>query len=771
MYPVVHRGLALRIFRYVLAGGVVCFIGAAFYLGSLLIQRHAAINPLGKFNESWLVAQAPSEFARLEQRISGYPLGGKYADAEEVQLRLDIVQNRLNTLRSGFLAPFIASDPRHGETLRELGTSLALVRPLTADLAATGAVEHALDLLEPVYPKLVRLSVDANTWNSIRTATDREKLSRLQLLFTWATIGLIICGSFFISLLLFHNRLLAHTSEELKSKDKALERRNEWFEAAIENMSQGLCLTDPQGRLLVCNERFLRLFGLSKNADCIGLDLETLIPETVAPPTQDTTSIRDAVFRLTSGQTLAVSHELLSEGGWVSTFHDISERQRSQDRIAQLAHYDSLTGLLNRFSFWNETEHALQQELQGTAELAVVYLDLDRFKEVNDTLGHLTGDTLLKEAAARLREVFGQDALVARLGGDEFGVVLQQKAKLTSRTIDLVEKLLASLSEPFQIEGREVRVTTCAGIAFAPNDGSTCDDLLKKADLALYAAKLTGANTYRCFNSAMEKQAVRRRQLGQDLRSAIEQQQLEMYYQPLVTLGTMQIGAGEGLLRWTHPKFGPVSPSEFIPIAEETGCIDALGAWALRRALNDANKWPEHVRVSVNLSPMQFKNVNLRTNIAQALEESGFSAERLDLEVTESVLMQDTKINIDTLNYLASLGVKIALDDFGTGYSSLSYLMRFPLSKIKIDQSFVRGMGEKPSSIEIIKSVSELAKRLGMTTVAEGIETWEQLQVIISAGCDEVQGYYFSSPVTEPQFRALIKDSFGIVPRPEIAAG
>ncbi|MCD7060626.1 putative bifunctional diguanylate cyclase/phosphodiesterase [Pelagibacterium xiamenense] len=764
MSPVRQESPAFRLLRIILAASAISFVTMTLYLGALVIHRQVTIDPMGRLNESWLIAQTPSEFARLEQRISAFRLGEEHADVAEVRLRFDIVLNRLKTLQAAFLTEFILADPRNRETVDHLAASLAAVEPLITDLASPGVAEEALAILAPVYPKLVRLSVAANSWNSARINADRDELFNLQRLFTWATVGLTVCGFLFIVLVLLHNRLLANTSEQLNRKERALQTRNEWFEAAINNMSQGLCLTDSNQRLLVCNGRFLELFGLSEDANWANALLSDLVPKEVIPGAgsvaSDEASFHAMVFRTENGSSISVSHEPLSDGGWVSTFQDISERQRAQDKITHMAHHDYLTGLPNRLSFWDQTQKALQQIDRKTAGLAVLYLDLDRFKEINDTLGHPVGDALLKASAQRLTSVAGEGALVARLGGDEFSILVRQEWDLIEHTVDIAERLLAAFSQPFHLDGRDIALTTCIGIAFATEAGTTSDELVKKADLALYGAKAAGPNTYMCFDPDMETKILRRRQLGDDLRTGLELGQFEVLYQPLVALETMQVASGEALLRWTHPTFGPVSPQEFIPIAEETGFIDILGEWVLRRAFRDACGWPGHARISVNLSPVQFRNPNLCDQVAQALAETGLAAERVELEITESVLLQDTQANIEMLRHLSSLGLKVALDDFGTGYSSLSYLMRFPLDKIKIDQSFIRGSQGAFGSFEIIRSVSELAGRLNMSTVAEGVETPEQLQVILSAGCTEAQGYYFSRPVPEGRFRSLAENGF-----------
>ncbi|WDR06533.1 diguanylate cyclase [Devosia rhodophyticola] len=545
----------------------MAFVVAAVYIGSLLLQRQSALEPMGRGNVTWLIAQSPSEYARLEQRIGAYGLGDAGIDVNEVTLRFDIVSNRMQTLHSNSLAPFIASDPRHARTLKQLDGAVDSARLLLSEIHVKGTPARMLALLDPVYPKLVRLSVDANSWNAERLNREREELFGLQKVFAWVATGLIICGFVFVVLLLLNNRLLKRTHEQLRRKDRALQIQYNWFEAAVNNMSQGLCLTDSNQRLLVSNRQFLNQFALQSGANWQGEPLAKLLPSRMLPtlqsddpgeanPDQLIEPFQRQTHRLDDGTVLFVTHEPMVNGGWVSTFEDITDRQRAQDRIAHMAHHDGLTGLPNRLLFWQHTEQAIVDLTDDGEPFAILYLDIDRFKEVNDTLGHPTGDALLRAIADRLGTAAAAPDIIARLSGDEFAVLHRPTSQLSSSTQALAEWVLEAISQPYLIDHKELQITTSIGIAFAPQDGADSDELIKKADLALYRAKELGANNFRCFAPEMEEKIQRRRSLEVDLKRGIAAGQFQLYYQPLISLQTMKIVSGEALLRWNHPVHG-----------------------------------------------------------------------------------------------------------------------------------------------------------------------------------------------------------------------
>ena len=434
---------------------------------------------------------------------------------------------------------------------------------------------------------------------------------------------------------------------------------------------------------------------------------------------------------------------------------DIAERKRAEAQIARLAHYDPLTELPNRVLFQKSLSDALARRARKGDQLAVHFIDLDRFKTVNDTLGHPLGDALLRVAAERLRGCVREGDTVARLGGDEFAVVQSGLDDMTGAT-RLASRIVEAMSAPFDLQGHQVVIGASVGVAAAPSDGEDADELLKKADMALYRAKGDGRGAFHFFERAMDEQLQARRALELDLRRALQAGEFELFYQPLYHLGDERVTGCEALLRWRHPDRGMVSPADFIPLAEEIGLIVPLGDWVLRTACAEAARWPEHVRLAVNLSPAQFRDRGLVRTVVSALAASGLAAERLELEITESVLLQDSQANMTMLHDLKALGVRISMDDFGTGYSSLSYLRSFPFDKIKIDQTFVRDILDDSDAMAIIKAVLDLGASMGVVTTAEGVETQEQLDALRGQGCAEIQGYFISRPAPAADIARLL---------------
>ena len=399
----------------------------------------------------------------------------------------------------------------------------------------------------------------------------------------------------------------------------------------------------------------------------------------------------------------------------------------------------------NRALFREQLEQALKRVQRGE-QLAVLYIDIDEFKSVNDTLGHSVGDELLKAVADRLRGCLRKTDFVARLGGDEFAII-QTALERPADATELVSRIYEAIRAPYECVGHLITTDASIGIALAPEDGTDLDQLLKNADLAMYGAKADGRRTYRFFEPGMDARVKALRTLELDLRQAITDGGFEIHYQPLVNLRDNKVTGCEALLRWRHPKLGMISPAEFIPVAEDTGLINQLGEWVLTTACAEAATWPDHIRVAVNVSPVQFRSQTLALKVAAALAASGLPANRLELEITEAVLIRDDEAALAMLHQLRELGVRIALDDFGTGYSSLSYLQRFPFDKIKIDRCFIKGIAEPDGSPSIVQAVVNIAAERNMTTTAEGVETEQQLEILRKLGCTEMQGYLFSPAI------------------------
>jgi diguanylate cyclase (GGDEF)-like protein len=492
-------------------------------------------------------------------------------------------------------------------------------------------------------------------------------------------------------------------------------------------------------------------------------DIDKYIAEMVETLSAGTTFAK--LVELPDGRTVAVLNHPMIDGGWVATHDDITERQRAEQQIAHMARHDALTDLPNRVLFRERLAEALAGVSRGT-KLAVLYLDLDRFKGVNDTLGHPMGDELLKVVAGRLRHCVRGIDTVARVGGDEFAII-QTDIEQPLDTAILARRVGEAVRAPYDLAGHAVVVDTSIGIALAPSDGIEPDGLLKAADMALYGAKADGRGTYRFFEPAMDMRMKSRRELEIALRRALAAGEFDLHYQPLVNVDDKRITGCEALLRWNHPERGMIPPAEFIPVAEEIGLIVPLGEWVLRKACIDAASWPDDTKIAVNLSPIQVTNQNLVPVVVSALAAAGLPARRLEIEITESVLMHNTAQTMATLHQLRELGVHISMDDFGTGYSSLSYLRKFPFDKIKIDRSFISGLPDDNESVAIVRAVAGLAANLNMTATAEGVETAQQLETIRALGCVEMQGYLFSRPMPlaqimplfEPQRRKLAKSA------------
>jgi diguanylate cyclase (GGDEF)-like protein/PAS domain S-box-containing protein len=564
-------------------------------------------------------------------------------------------------------------------------------------------------------------------------------------------------------------KLVEVRTKALREREMQLNAQNLRFEAAVNNMSQALLMFDGDRRLVICNERYLRMYGLSREVVKPGCTLRDLLlhRKSVGSFAGDVDAYMTEMFEtlsggtthakivaLPDGRTVAVLNHPMTDGGWVATHDDITERQRAEQQIAHMARHDALTDLPNRVLFRERLIEALAGVGRGS-KLAVLYLDIDRFKGVNDTLGHPIGDELLKVIAGRLRHCVRDTDTVARVGGDEFAII-QTGIEQPLDTAALARRIGEAIRAPYDLAGHAVVVDTSIGIALAPNDGIEPDGLLKASDMALYGAKSDGRGTYRFFEAEMDMRMKSRRELEIALRQALAAGEFELHYQPLVNVDDKRITGCEALLRWKHPERGMISPAEFIPVAEEIGLIVPLGEWVLRQACAEAVGWPDDLKVAVNISPAQFKSRGLALAVTSALAASGLRPSRLELEITESVLLQDSDSVMETLHALKDLGVQISMDDFGTGYSSLSYLRSFPFDKIKIDQSFVRDMSGDNDSVAIVRAVAGLGRNLGMSTTAEGVETDQQLEHLRDEGCSEVQGYLFSRPLPASELLPLL---------------
>lgn len=588
-----------------------------------------------------------------------------------------------------------------------------------------------------------------------------------------AALTLLIIAA--LSAIALRSLRLAEAGRELRIK-----RRQ--HEMTLENIAQGILMVDAKGEIGFMNSRFAELQGLPVDltsgrtsyrelvehleahgefSDRIGaklLDFIRFPGEREFVPHYD----RDRP----DGTALAVRTTRLPDGGFVQTLTDITGRRRAEAKVLQLARHDALTGLSNRAVFRQQLEEAASLTATGLPAagrpFAVLMIDLDRFKPVNDTHGHGVGDLLLKLVAERLRNTVRSGDIVGRLGGDEFAVI-QMGASRTDQSEALANRLTRALCQPYSIDGQTITIGASVGIAMAPSHGRTGQELLAAADLALYAVKAQSRGSYAVFNQTMHEEHCARRRLEEDLRRALDQGQFELHYQPIVSIGdTTRVTAYEALIRWRHPERGNVPPLDFIPLAEESGLIGPIGAWVLQTACNEMSRREGDARIAINLSPVQFRDASLVAIVMSALETSGLSPSRLEIEITESALLQDCQLTQRHLDDLRGLGVHITMDDFGTGYSSLSYLMSYPIQSLKIDRSFVQGLGENANRAAIVKTITTLATSLELSTTAEGVETLQQLEFLRDLGCTEAQGYYFSKPKPAaeilPPLRGVLED-------------
>ncbi len=582
------------------------------------------------------------------------------------------------------------------------------------------------------------------------------------------SILIAVAGASVLAIAILLYLVVGKLSQQHRASQQRLTLEKLRLDTAVNNMTQGLLLFNSSQRLVICNKRYIEMYGLSADIVKPGCSFHDVIAHRKATGSfvgdveryvgrvlRDIGQRNSMIITTPDGRAVQVVNEPLADGGWVATHEDITERRRAEERITHLAHYDALTDLPNRALFHEQLKRELPQ-VTAEQQLAVLYIDIDEFKGVNDSLGHMVGDELLKSVSKTLTRCVRDSDFVARLGGDEFAI-LQTRVTGTDDVTQLVHRIFEAIRMPFDCLGHQVTTDASIGIALAPQDGSDLDQILKNADMAMYAAKAAGRRTSRFFVPEMDARVQARRMLEMDLRRAIaDGTELEVHYQPCLGLQSDEISGCEALVRWRHPERGMISPAEFIPIAEETGLINQLGEWVLTTACAEATTWPDAIRLAVNVSPVQFKSGTLALKVIAALAATGLAADRLELEITEAVLIRDDEAALAILHQLRAIGVRIALDDFGTGYSSLSYLQRFPFDKIKIDRCFITNLADPQGSSSIVQAVVNIAADRHMTTTAEGVETSEQQRMLRELGCSEMQGYLFSPPKPAADVRKLL---------------
>ncbi len=543
------------------------------------------------------------------------------------------------------------------------------------------------------------------------------------------------------------------------------------FDTALKNMPQGLVMFDASGTVLVSNGRMGELLQLPPSALGTGTNLDELWracaqASTVGPARasdmaaefrSNASPSKEWILPTENGRSTAFRFQEMAEGGGVILAEDVTDRLMAQSQIAHLAEHDLLTNLRNRHSFRTSVRERLRR--MGDGHPTLMFIDLDQFKQVNDTLGHVVGDELLVRVAQRLRVTSRPTSILSRFGGDEF-VLFDVFDTAFEDAAQLAGEIIRALSNVYEVDTHQIAIGASIGLAVGSGTDADVDDLIRDADLALYRAKSDGRGVFRHFEPDMQAKALERRQLEKDLRQAVLSGAFELHYQPIYSLREQRFVVCEALIRWRHPIHGFVSPAQFIPVAEEIGLIGEIGEWVLRQACRDCAQWPNDLKVAVNVSAEQFRRGNVLGPVTKALLESGIAPRRLEIEITESALIQDLNATSQTLRHLKAIGVGIVLDDFGTGYSSLSYLRALPFSKVKIDRSFLKGLEADRQAMILLGGIVRLSNDLGFSVVMEGVETVEQLSLITGqTDVDQIQGFYFSRPLPKEQLLAFILES------------
>ncbi|WP_367717749.1 EAL domain-containing protein [Nitratireductor sp. GISD-1A_MAKvit] len=778
----IRRRTASRVVQMLLSVGMIALAIAALYISVLVFKRQEALTQIFRYNIAYSASQGMNELLRFRQRLTAIMVDPPQTTQQDVELRYQILVSRLSLFEQGEFLNFVTVLPENKATVEELAAALERIGQFIGEIDEPENARLALELTAPLERKMVALASKANEYGATTQASDQSELLKLHWIFSALALSLVVTGFVFIAMLQWQHRLqisvqqrlkatnedLLRTSAELSESAAAARRANEelitqnlLFNTALNNMSHGLCMFDAEGRLIVSNQKMESIYGISQEKLQLGTTLNQLV-ELMVQTGASAEDEAERLMRLQSmlvtqgrsdtltqelrdGRTILISHQPMRRGGWVATYEDITERHKAQAQIAYMARHDTLTDLPNRVMMREQLEDIMTSSAERGLSTALMCVDLDNFKSVNDTLGHPVGDALLRAVAGRIRNTVREADAVARLGGDEF-VVVQGNIEKPEQASTLAKRLIEALDEPYVIEGHQVLSAASVGVAIA-NGQPEADDLLMQADVALYQAKGDGRGVFRFYEPGMNKRLQRRRTLEADLRAANLDEQFHLVFQPIIGLGDNKVTTFEALLRWNHPTHGSIPPDEFIRIAEDTGAIIPLGEWVLRQVCLEMKSLPDDISIAANLSPMQFRRDDIVDTVARVLADTETPASRLELEITETLLLEDSRKLHADLRRLRKLGARISLDDFGTGYSSLSYLQKFAFDKVKIDRLFIKEITKSADQAAIVQTIVNLAFTLGMTTVVEGVEMEEQLRIIRAMGCDEAQGNLFSKPI------------------------
>lgn len=745
----------LRVLAVVSFLALIVLGGLGAVIVKSILQKQTRINALSSYQVSWAMSFAVGEVQRFHSALYAYAAQPSEETREAVRIRYDILLSRDRLLREGDFAKAAPNITHAPAILADFRHLLEDIEPEIANLSEPAVAIRIAEQIDPFPAELTSITTATLQHSSKELAGERADLARLQLqVAVVAAIGLAILVAAFGATLVLNSHL--------DRTRNALSSQNARLDVALSNMSQALWLFDANNRLVITNETQRRMIGLPDNLCKPGTPgsaiIEHLVRVGLLAPKDAEQIMRSRPdnfeFQSLRGRVISVRSRAAPDGHWVTTAEDVTEARTAEARIAHLAKHDLLTGLPNRLSLTLALETACRRYQETGKRFALLAFDLDRFKFVNDTMGHAAGDEVLRQVAARVQGLLGPVDIVARVGGDEFFVVQTLKSEAAAQALG--ERIVQAIKEPMMIGSRLVDVGASVGIAIVDEGSADVDVILHNADLGLYRAKETGRGQAVLYSPDIDRAMTRRRELESDLHLALRRGEFELYFQPFVELTTGNVQGVETLLRWRHPRLGFVSPAEFIPIAEVTGLIIPIGDWVLREACRIVSNWPSKLTLAVNLSPTQFRNPHLVANVMSALSASGLPPERLELEITETALATDDATALDVIGRLRALGVTISLDDFGTGYSSLSYLWKYPIQKIKIDQSFLQQTAIHTEGIKILLAIAGLGHMLGVKLTAEGVETEQHLSIVRSAGIQYGQGWLFGRPEPDETFRPKI---------------
>lgn len=766
--------------QVLLFGAIGLLAAATVYVSALISQQQSALEKAAHYDVAFSAGQAASEFFRFSLRIAELGKAFSSTDLDEARMRFEILYSRHQTLTSGLFLQFTEQVPLSSRAVDTLGRVLGDVEPLLERLEEPGMVERVAARIAELELVMVALTSASNNYGARLVANSQDRLISLHLLFSAITAALIATGFLLILLVMWNKRLLRRmhqellvTAEDLKEQSQNLKRQNMLFDAALNNMSQGLCMFGAEGELIIANRRFGEIFDLDQVRAGGGVTVDDIVahcrknglgtperlqsmfnrPKAVNGPE----AASQFVEPMGNDRVVSISQQHIEDGGWVITQEDVTARHRAEEKLALMARSDALTGLANRNRFCEALEEAIGRLDRNGEPYAVICFDLDRFRSVTTTLGHRYGELLLQKIADRTLKLVREADVVARFGGDEFGVLLRGVANV-ERAEAFAAKLVDALTETHDVEGHKVIIGVSVGITLLEPDTADAETVIRNANTALDKAKTSGGNCHRLFEPVMDAGKKARRALERELWSAFERNEFALVYQPLVNLQDYRIDGVEVLLGWQHPERGELAASEFLPVAEDIGLIEPLGAWMLKTACAEVASWPRAVRVAVNLSPVQFLRGDLLATVSSALEATGLPAELLELEVAEALFMAENDGTLGLLQQLREMKIGVTLDQFGTGFSSLSYIRRFPINKIKIDRTFVGDITNDPEALAIVRAVTTLGHALDISTSAEGVKTAEQMRLLHLAGCEQGQGILFSAPLPPAEMADLLRE-------------